>query len=267
MNEPIMPDSPAPRVFGRLAYRILVWALLAAIFATVLLIVLGNDIGFLAAMAVALFGGLLAALPAFTYLAYSRRPELVQVPRRTRRSVILSGIFLMLAAWFAWMMEPPVAFQAAGILAGLAGLAAIVLVLRATPADGPTILASGNGGAVGFVLALLITITLPKFGCACGTKGDAYRAMLKSDLRNLATAQEVFLADSGRFGSREELEKTKIYYPSTGDSLVVVARDSSWHAVATHWNLPDEQCSIWMGKQPAAGSFTDREGEVRCGSR
>ena len=42
------------------------------------------------------------------------------------------------------------------------------------------------------IIGILASIAIPKFG---STKGKAYLAAMKSDLRNLATAQEAYLYD------------------------------------------------------------------------
>ena len=43
------------------------------------------------------------------------------------------------------------------------------------------------------IIGILASIAIPKFG---NTKEKAYLASMKSDLRNLATAEEAFLFDS-----------------------------------------------------------------------
>src|SRR6266568_2656524 len=47
------------------------------------------------------------------------------------------------------------------------------------------------------IIGILAAIAIPKFA---NTKGKAYLASMKSDLRNLVTAEEAFFADSVRYG-------------------------------------------------------------------
>ncbi|SRR5258708_5744777 len=50
---------------------------------------------------------------------------------------------------------------------------------------------------------LFMTVMIPKFACGCGNKDKAYQAMLKSDLRNLSTAEDAYYIDNKRYTSRE----------------------------------------------------------------
>src|SRR2546422_1396046 len=51
------------------------------------------------------------------------------------------------------------------------------------------------------IIGLLATIAIPKFS---NTKEKAYVASMKSDLRNLATAEEAFFYDSTKYTRSEE---------------------------------------------------------------
>jgi hypothetical protein len=92
----------------------------------------------------------------------------------------------------------------------------------------------------------------------CGGKGKAYMSAMKSDLRNLATAQEMYFVDSGMYASTVAgLD----YSTSTGVFVQVVAvSDSGWFAAATH-EYTQAMCRIFIGTGvPQHG----REGEPRC---
>ncbi len=91
---------------------------------------------------------------------------------------------------------------------------------------------------VGFTFMLFFTPA-----CACG--GDqAYKAAMKSDLRNLVTAQEAYFADFESYGaSLSELN----YSASAGVTVqLTLVADSAWSASAGHKRVP-VQCTIFMG--------------------
>src|SRR5205807_7541007 len=49
------------------------------------------------------------------------------------------------------------------------------------------------------IIGILAAIAIPKFA---NTKGKAYLASMKSDLRNLVTAEEAFFADSVKYSTK-----------------------------------------------------------------
>lgn len=74
-----------------------------------------------------------------------------------------------------------------------------------------------------------------KPSCACTTKERAYVPAMKSDLRNLATAQESFRADSNRYASSfDELTPT-LFRATAGVSVTLDSGNArGWSAHASH---------------------------------
>ena len=62
------------------------------------------------------------------------------------------------------------------------------------------------------IIGILAAIAIPKFA---NTKTKAYTAAMKSDLRNLVTAEESFFADSPRYKGYGVTTKVKLK-PETG---------------------------------------------------
>ena len=92
------------------------------------------------------------------------------------------------------------------------------------------------------IIGILATIAIPRFG---GTKTTAQLAVMKSDLRNLATAQEAFFANEGEYAlSVSELES--IFQPSDGVTITISVEGSSWGAIASIEGV-EEQCTFAMG--------------------
>lgn len=94
------------------------------------------------------------------------------------------------------------------------------------------------------------------------TRLRAYRAAVRSDLRNLVTAQESFFADHVRYSaSLDSLQFT----PSRGVTIQFsgAVRPTGWAAIATHEGAPGARCAMFVGNAtpPIAGA---REGEPTC---
>ena len=108
------------------------------------------------------------------------------------------------------------------------------------------------------IIGILAAIAIPKFA---NTKEKAYVASMKSDLRNLVTAQEAYFADnSSAYASSISNLGTSRYKSSTGVTVTISAgTTTSWAAEASHSGLPSTKtCSISVG-----GGATN-EGEPVC---
>ena len=91
------------------------------------------------------------------------------------------------------------------------------------------------------IIGILAAIAIPKFA---NTKTKAYTAAMKSDLRNLVTAEESFFSDSGSYVIYGDTTKLK-FKPSTGVSTPVVAVGAGyWSATVTHSQIPNFTCGI-----------------------
>ena len=75
------------------------------------------------------------------------------------------------------------------------------------------------------IIGILAAIAIPKFSA---TKDKAYIAAMKSDLRNLVTAEEAFFADSVKYIT---YDTTKLKFrPSSGVTDPVVVPGAVWRA-------------------------------------
>jgi prepilin-type N-terminal cleavage/methylation domain-containing protein len=98
------------------------------------------------------------------------------------------------------------------------------------------------------IIGILAAIAIPKFA---NTKTKAYQTAMKSDLRNLVTAEEAFFSDSGYYRQYSEvtaaLGDTFLHFkPSTGVSTPSVSvYAGAWYAQVTHSQIPAPfKCSI-----------------------
>ena len=108
------------------------------------------------------------------------------------------------------------------------------------------------------IIGLLATIAIPK---VANTKQKAYVAQMKSDLKNLATAQEAFFYDSTYYTS--SLASLNNFSPSTGVTLnVLEATPGGWSARAIHAQTT-RQCVLYQGNASPVAPAT-AEGRITC---
>jgi type IV pilus assembly protein PilA len=106
------------------------------------------------------------------------------------------------------------------------------------------------------IIGILASIAIPKFS---NTKEKAYVAAMKSDLRNLVTAQESYFSDFVTYTTNLGTYHT----PSTGVSVTVTgASGSGWQATSSH-NATTKTCGIYYGTgtPPISGQ---NESEPKC---
>ena len=107
------------------------------------------------------------------------------------------------------------------------------------------------------IIGILAAIAIPRFA---NTKDRAYVAGMKSDLRNLVTAQEAYFADNVTYASTT----TNLNYsPSAGNTVTVTAgTGTGWSATAAN-NATTKTCGIYVGS--ATPPFTGQsEGSPQC---
>ncbi|PYO42100.1 MAG: pilin [Gemmatimonadetes bacterium] len=109
------------------------------------------------------------------------------------------------------------------------------------------------------IIGLLATIAIPKFS---NTKEKAYVASMKSDLRNLATAEEAFFYDSAKYTTNVALMNN--FVSSVGVVLVInQATGSGWAATTTSLYAPGRQCALFSGNANPVAPATI-EGRITC---
>ncbi len=96
------------------------------------------------------------------------------------------------------------------------------------------------------VIGILAAIAIPKFQ---NTKGKANAAALRSDLRNLAVAEEAFYFDQKSYTA----DTTQLNFrPSPGVVLTIsTVTVGAWVATATHPLSYPLQCTIYYGAMSA----------------
>jgi prepilin-type N-terminal cleavage/methylation domain-containing protein len=112
------------------------------------------------------------------------------------------------------------------------------------------------------IIGILAAIAIPKFA---NTKDKAYITAMKSDLRNLVTAEEAYFSDSSKYIGGTPPDTTLLKYSwSTGvNPPAVVTGAGFWSATMTHTQLTGHTCGISVNTvNPTVA--TAGEGEPIC---
>ena len=110
------------------------------------------------------------------------------------------------------------------------------------------------------VIGILATIAIPKFS-AMRTK--SYIATVTSDLKNMASQQEVYLSNEFSYaGDVTDLDIT------LSDAVTITINQSNgtgWSATGTHSGLAGQMCGIYYGSGTAVGATPATvSGTVAC---
>ncbi len=102
------------------------------------------------------------------------------------------------------------------------------------------------------IIGILAAIAIPKFA---NTKEKAYVAAMKSDLKNLSTAQEAYFSDAQMYTTTLT---TAQFAPSTGVTVNITSgTGTGWAANSSHTGT-SKTCAI------AVGGGALNEGEPIC---
>jgi len=110
------------------------------------------------------------------------------------------------------------------------------------------------------IIGILAAVAIPKFS---STKGKAYLATMRSDLKNFASAQESYYYDNGVYYNGAVPNVNLSFSPSSGVNITITAADvGGWAATATHGIVPNT-CAIYVGgaAPPAPATI---EGSPAC---
>jgi prepilin-type N-terminal cleavage/methylation domain-containing protein len=108
------------------------------------------------------------------------------------------------------------------------------------------------------IIGILAAIAIPKFS---STRTKAFRSAMLSDLKNLASVQEIYHADN--FVYSNDLT-TLDGVVSEGVTLTInEATNTGWSATATHVGIPGESCAIFQGSAAPVDPATI-EGVSNC---
>ncbi|CAN5166992.1 hypothetical protein BH23GEM2_BH23GEM2_03460 [soil metagenome] len=119
------------------------------------------------------------------------------------------------------------------------------------------------------IIGILAAIAIPKFA---NTKEKAYLASMKSDLRNIATAQEGYFSDNqlytnmsaSNIAGSATADAATGFVPSASVTITATANGGlGWQAEAGH-EATTKVCDIYIGSSPGSAGLASVEGEPRC---
>lgn len=109
------------------------------------------------------------------------------------------------------------------------------------------------------IIGILASFAVPKFQ---NTKGKANAAALRSDIRNMATAQEAYMYDYGTYTSN--IAALNGFRPTSGVTFTFgTASAAGWSATVTHPLAWPIKCGLFMGSVPPLAPATV-EGLIAC---
>ena len=108
------------------------------------------------------------------------------------------------------------------------------------------------------IIGILAAIAIPKFA---NTKEKAYIASMKSDLRNLVTAEEAFFADSVKYSTTIGVGGVALNVTTGNNNPVIALTADGWTATISNVNTT-KTCAIYIGSTAVAPA--NKEGEPKC---
>ena len=107
------------------------------------------------------------------------------------------------------------------------------------------------------IIGILASVVVPRWQ---STREKAFVAAMKSDLRNLASAEESYFYDNATYTTSVSALNTF----STSRGVTITVNESTlggWSATATHSNT-SRQCFLYTGNVSPVGGAV--EGQVTC---
>jgi type II secretory pathway pseudopilin PulG len=122
------------------------------------------------------------------------------------------------------------------------------------------------------IIGILAAIAIPKFA---NTKEKATLASMKSDLRNLVTAEEGFFSDNQDYAGLTGAAQvngtagagTVAFTPTTGNVIVIAYKDAGgWAATVTNPSLKGtiQTCGVYVGSGAKPNAAVVAEGAPAC---
>ena len=93
----------------------------------------------------------------------------------------------------------------------------------------------------------------------------AYLATLKSDLKNIAFAQELYFTNNNKYA--QNTNKLDEYSASPDVKVVMVASNGGWRAKATLTTNDKYQCAIFSGTGGKSFAPATDDGAIACMSK
>ena len=108
------------------------------------------------------------------------------------------------------------------------------------------------------IIGILAAIAIPKFS---STREKAFLASMKSDLRNLATLQDIY--HNSNYSYTTDIAAVGLI-ESDGITVTISEADGTgWAATSAHQGFPNQWCELFQGDASPGGPATV-EGQIAC---
>jgi len=109
------------------------------------------------------------------------------------------------------------------------------------------------------IIGILAAIAIPKFAA---TKDKAKLASIKTDLRNMMTAEEAYFSDYATYGAYAALQTASNFSLSSGNTMTITPGASGYTGTATNSSISSaiNECTV----QVAGGATTTVDGVITC---
>ncbi len=109
------------------------------------------------------------------------------------------------------------------------------------------------------IIGILAAIAIPKFAA---TKDKAKLASVKTDIRNMMTAQEAYFSDYATYGTLAQLVTASNFTLSSGNTGAAAGAASGFTATVTNTTITSiiDQCTTQVG----AGAASTLDGVIVC---
>ncbi|MEO6778817.1 MAG: prepilin-type N-terminal cleavage/methylation domain-containing protein [Gemmatimonadaceae bacterium] len=116
------------------------------------------------------------------------------------------------------------------------------------------------------IIGILAAIAIPKFAA---TKEKAYLATMKTDLKNLATAEEGYASSyNGAYFNGTATSATPIansnFSPSGNVSILIATSGQGYNAVASMAGQTTKTCDMFVGSGATSAGVATIEGAPAC---
>ncbi|HET8650662.1 MAG TPA: prepilin-type N-terminal cleavage/methylation domain-containing protein [Gemmatimonadales bacterium] len=108
------------------------------------------------------------------------------------------------------------------------------------------------------IIGILAAIAIPKFAA---TKDKAKLASIKSDIRNIETAEEAYFADNAAYGVYSAINGANLFTSSTGNVATITLVGTTGYTVSV------TNSSITSGNNTCTvtvGGTASTDGEITC---
>ena len=112
------------------------------------------------------------------------------------------------------------------------------------------------------IIGILAAVAIPKF---TRTKSQGFVAMVKTDLKNLLTAEESYFASDDTYATTVQLAAANLFAPSRGVNVTMSSiTTTGWSATATHAGFTGTTaCGVYVGSATSPNASLN-SGQVDC---